>query len=129
MPRTAIAICAAIALGAMDLFLMSVAFLYRPAASAWMIGFVLIAFAVALLFRVAWLVFVAQNLVTAVLLYRAVEYSLLGLDRSQDSDVTSLIVLVGVIVLCNILAWLIARALPMRRTSAGVDDDHSAASR
>lgn len=129
MARVAIAVFASVALGAMDLFVMSVAFLYRPGLGGWVIGTVLIGFALALVLRAKWLVLLVQNLVTAVLLYRATEYSLLELDQRRDANVTSLVVLIGIITLGNLLAWLVARALPAKRRSDGTNPDYSAAGR
>lgn len=113
--RAAIAIGAAVALAALDLFLLTVAFIGTPGrfwiaamATAGLLG-------VALKLRLHRLAFVAQNIVSIVLLYRFGQYTLLPIETRGSGHLTHLLVPLAAIIIGNLFVWLI-----MRGTSARV---------
>jgi hypothetical protein len=117
--RLVVAMTALVALVCLDWFLLAVAFLYGPTSSEWIGIAALVALAVAIAFRLRWLIFSAQTGVTAVLVYRMVG----GLGErtivTSGSRVISLLFVVSLLLLAFGLAWLIARELPPRSRKSG----------
>lgn len=105
---------AALALLCLDAYLLTVAFLYGPA-GFWIAAAACIAiFAAALFLKRPWLAFVAQNVVSAILLYRLVQYAALPVETRGTGFTTNLLVPVAAIVVGNLLTWVVTRALPVR---------------
>lgn len=106
--RFGIAVLAFIALAVLDYMLIGAAFLGRPKDGDPLTLVVVAGFALALVLRQRWLVFAAQNVVTVLGLVR-------GLQVGADLRLSDLAGFVLTVLLGNLLAWLIARAIPPAR--------------
>ena len=110
--RAILAAGAAIVLAALDVFLLTAAFLHRPAGFWIAASACVIPFVAAALLRRPWLAFVGQNVVTAILLYRLAQYAGLPVETRGPWSATNLVVPLGAVAVGNILAWVVARGLP-----------------
>lgn len=112
--RAILAAGAAVALAALDGFLLTVSFLHAPMGFWIVAGFCLTTFVAAVALPRRWLAFVGQIVVTAVLVYRLAQYAVLPEESRGPWSATNLIVPLGAVVVGNLLAWVVARALPAR---------------
>jgi len=109
--RLAITVFAALALGALDVFLLTVMFLYRPAGAEILAAVMLAGALAAVLLRRRWLLLASQNVVTAVTLLRLLQWE----GPEEAKDLIGPVLFVLLLVLGNLLAWRLARAIPPRR--------------
>lgn len=104
--KSIISITAAIALATMDLIITGAAFIADRSKIAEMI-LIVVAFTAlaAVFFRRRWLIFIAQNIVSILIVAQVIRYG----KRIKATDIG---VAIGLIVFGNTLAWLIARSIP-----------------
>lgn len=99
------AILAAISLGVLDYFVITLFFLMEgDVKPAIMAAIVVTGFATGVLLRQPWLIFASQNCISLLILIRALQYG----ERLRLANV---VIVVGVVVIGNLLAWLVARAV------------------
>jgi hypothetical protein len=65
------------------------------------------------LLRRPWLIYGAQTIVSALILWRIAQYGLMGLSQQSGTNLYSLFFIVIIIIVTYILAWLCARAIDM----------------
>lgn len=110
--RLALALVAAAALLALDVFVVAALFLYRPAGGE-LFGLAMLAVALsAIPLRRRWLLFAAHNAATALTLLRLAQAEGPAEPREIAGALVFLLVVAGG---GNLLAWLVARAIPARR--------------
>lgn len=102
-----IGLIAAAALAALDWLILVAAFLYRPEPFPFIAAAILAAVAAGWWLRRQWLIHAAQGLVSLLALVSMAE---LGADL-RASDIAQV---VGLIAVGHALAWLVARAIPVR---------------
>lgn len=100
-----IAIIAFLVIAFMDFLIIVAAFLGEPRNGNIIIIVMVLGILIAVLFRKPLLVFTAQNIVTFLVAVNPMRYW----NRYDAADIK---LAVGVMIIGNILAWLIARAIP-----------------
>ncbi|WP_338664660.1 hypothetical protein VQH23_05695 [Pararoseomonas sp. SCSIO 73927] len=110
-------IIAALALVALDFFILTVMFLYRPAGAEILAGVMLAGALAAVLLRWRWLFFASQNVVTAVTVLRLVQWE----GPEEIAELAGPILFVLLLALGNLLAWFVARIIPPRHSGLRFD--------
>jgi hypothetical protein len=113
--KIAIAIVAAIILAAVNAFLIISAFLYSQFyGDLFQIGFMLswlVIMAFGMLLRRSLLIYAAQSVVTALLIWRIVQYYFRDYHLGQGENPFSLVYPIAMIIVGYGLAWCVARAI------------------
>jgi hypothetical protein len=110
-PKTLIGIGAALTLATLNFFLVSVALLGSGQAQIMAMAAWIIATIAGALLRRPWLIYAAQTIIAALLVWRMLQYSYLGLDQQAGASSWSLITVSALIIISYGLAWLCARAV------------------
>jgi hypothetical protein len=127
MLRRILAAGALVALVAIDYALVAVTFFDKPQPAEWLLGIGLVAFAVAVVLRLRWLILVVQGVIAAVVAYRLAYQPERQVIQTSASDIGSLLFMIGLLLLAFVLARLVARALPREPWFSQSSADHSAA--